>query len=166
MIKINHQSVWYPHYLANSILDLNANELKRNGITHLVFDLDNTLVKKRSDLIAPDYVRHLNSLRSNGFILMLGSNRRHSIDAVNRSIEAIVVHPHGISMKPFKSFYKKVQLQAGTTPSHIAMIGDHIVNDVFGANRAGYTTVLVKSTSRTSFLNRLYIEYMLKQCVH
>ncbi len=160
MIKINHKSVWRPHYIANSVVDLDRDELKRIGITHLVFDIDNTLVKKHSNSINLTYIKYLKSLSSSGFILMLGSNRRRSVKNIAKSIDAIAVQPHGISMKPFKSYYNQVRYRSDTLPAHIAMIGDNIVNDVFGANRAGLITIMVESAIHTAFLNHCYIHYL------
>ena len=45
---------------------------------------------------------------------------------------------------------------AGAQPVHIAMVGDRLLNDVVGANRAGLTTILVNPYARKQQFHHHY----------
>ncbi|HSX29076.1 MAG TPA: HAD hydrolase-like protein [Candidatus Saccharimonadales bacterium] len=162
MIQITKTTIWYPRYVANTILDIDKATLARQGITHIAFDLDKTLLARGARRISPSYVRHIQSLRQAGFTILIGSNARREIRPVVQALDVAVVLPKGLSMKPFGSFYKRLIAAAGTTPDHIVMVGDHIINDAIGGNRAGCTTILVRGLrQKTSLAYRLYMRIIL-----
>lgn len=149
MIKINRTSVYFPNYIARTIVDLQPLPLKQLGITHIVFDIDSTLVPHRGDTLTPEYIRHIKMLAQSGFTILIGSNTRRDISGLAATIGATVTVPVGISVKPRKSFYRRIIAASDTSPKHIAMVGDHIVNDIIGPNRVGFTTVLIEPVGRT-----------------
>jgi HAD superfamily phosphatase (TIGR01668 family) len=166
MIQITHSSPLYPNYLADTALDIDASVLKEAGITHIVFDLDKTLVERRGNTIAPEYIAKIVALQTAGFTILLGSNSRRDIQQILASIHSSGVQPIKFSMKPLPSFYRRIAHTAGTSPDRIAMVGDHILNDVIGANRAGFTTILVKGFRvRGSLLYRTYTNRVLRHIV-
>jgi predicted HAD superfamily phosphohydrolase YqeG len=67
MIRVNSSSVLYPDYIADSVLDIDMRELKRIGITHLVFDMDRTLVRPRTNTIPTHYIDRISFLKKAGF---------------------------------------------------------------------------------------------------
>ncbi|HSW79559.1 MAG TPA: YqeG family HAD IIIA-type phosphatase [Candidatus Saccharimonadales bacterium] len=163
MIKIKQNKSWLPDYMAESVVQIDADELRKAAITHLVFDLDNTLLIHKTNELSAETVAYIAGLRQAGFKIILGSNTRRDTDAVVEAMQGKGVRVRGLSMKPFKSYYKKVIAAAETEPEHIAMIGDHLINDVIGANRAGLKTILVKSLSRrTLTFNAAYIQWLKK----
>lgn len=164
MIKLIHDSVWLPNYVADSILDIDVQILRVLDITHLVFDLDKTLVFHHSNILSHEYVQHIAALRKEGFQIFLGSNTRREIIDITDLLGIEAVRAKGMSIKPFASFYKRIISATDTTPDHIAMVGDHFLNDVFGANRAGLTTIMVKALRhrKPSPINAIYIKYALK----
>jgi uncharacterized protein len=167
MIKIKRNTIFYPQYIVDSVLELDVGELKSIGITHLVFDLDDTLLPRHSKLIPPDHTRYLEFLKRSGFVLMLASNRRQDTSAIADSIHAHAVPVKGLHFKPLTSYYRKVITESGTSSDHIAMIGDHLLNDVIGANRSGLTTILVKNPHGSlSFIKKQYVRGALKNNSH
>ncbi len=162
MIKINRVSKWWPDYYAATILDIDLAALKSAGITCLVFDLDNTLVYRRSSQIHNDYHDFLLSVRRAGFTILIATNTRRPISAITEQLDVSSVSARGVSMKPFASFYRRVLQTAEEPTQHIAMVGDRIINDIFGANRAGMTTILVDSGSRHRLLTKAFIRLIEK----
>jgi HAD superfamily phosphatase (TIGR01668 family) len=157
------QHMWYPHYVARSILDIDTPCLQQRGITHLVFDLDNTLVHHGSSDIRLDYSRYLDLLKDRGFTILIGTNRRHGTQIIATMPNLPAVGSAGISYKPLPSFYKRLVYLSGTSPAHIAMVGDRVLNDVIGARIAGFTTILVEPLARkTSAIHRWYVHYALQ----
>lgn len=163
MIRIHRDEIWLPDYVADSVAQIDAGELKQAGITHLVFDLDNTLLVRRTNELSAETIAHIAGLRRAGFKIVLGSNTRRDTDAIVDALKGEAVRVHGLTMKPFRAFYKSAIIAAGTKPENIAMVGDHLLNDVIGANRAGLKTILVKSLSRRSLtFNAAYIQWLKK----
>lgn len=165
MIETHRKAWWIPDYIADSVLQIDPEALKKDGITHLVFDLDNTLLTRRTSELSAETVAYIAELRRAGFKIILGSNTRRNTDAVVDAMKGQAVRVRGLSMKPFNSYYRNVIAAAGTGPEHIAMVGDHFINDVIGGNGAGLKTILVKSLSRRTFtFNAAYINWLKKYC--
>lgn len=164
MIQVNRTAVWYPAYISDSILDIDLEALRHAGATHLVFDLDKTLVRHGTSTISAEFVAVLQSAQKAEFTILIGSNTRRDIGFLSELINLVAVQPSGFSYKPFASFYRRVIAQANTTPQHIAMIGDHILNDIIGANHAGFTTILITAPDqKAAFIRRWYTRWALRK---
>lgn len=158
MKKLTRTRLWHPDYIVDSVLELDADELRKRGVTHLVFDLDNTLLPHGTSAVAAESLAKLRRLKRSGLTLLVGSNTRRDIELITTALEMVAVRPIGVSMKPLHSFYRRVVTAAGTTPEHIAMVGDHPLNDVLGGNHAGLTTILVTGFYRDHLSwQRLYL---------
>jgi hypothetical protein len=159
--RITNPSWLYPAFTADSILDIDAATLLDAGITHLIFDLDQTLVPRRSNILTPAYRQHLANLQRAGLTILIGTNSRRDITELSRLLGVPVIRPVWFSVKPRSSFYARLLRETGTTAEHLAMAGDHILNDVIGPNRAGFTTILVRAlTQRPTPLQRGYLRYI------
>ncbi len=163
MIKLNKRAFWLPNFVADTVLDIDADALQRAGITHVVFDLDETLVRRQTNVLTPRYRRFIHGLQAAGFTVMLGTNSRRNVTDLSTSLGIVAVQPRGLSYKPLPSFYTRVMTVADASPQHIVMVGDHIINDIAGANLSGLTTVLIKRRhSKRSRLRQAYIYLAIK----
>jgi hypothetical protein len=145
------------------MLDIDAKALHNIGITHIVFDLDNTLVHRGVNSLADDYSARIEDLKQQGFTVLIGTNSKREISSIKQLLDVAVIQPTRLSYKPRRSFYRRVISAAGTSPKHIAMVGDHFINDVMGGNRAGLTTVLVDTPHLPpSPIKRRYIRRLLQ----
>lgn len=132
-----------PSYIAKSVLDIDFNYLGSKGIKAVLIDLDGTVVSRGSFEVDAKLVKYLKKQKVNIYI---ATNRPKSRDLKNlkESLNAVdVIHPKGIFMKPFPQFYKQVTSTHNLKLSEVAMIGDRYLQDIFGANLAGLTTILV-----------------------
>lgn len=162
MRLVKRKSLLFPNFIARSVLELNASELSRRGITHLVFDIDETVVPKRHNRLSDEYVIFLKKLEKQGFKILIGSNARRDLTEITRHFNATTVHPSHFSFKPFRHFFRRIIKSADVDKTHIAMVGDRILNDVVGANSAGLTTILVEPYARRqSAFHREYIKFAL-----
>lgn len=163
MIRTNQTSIWYPDYLATSALDIKLEELQAAGITHLVFDIDETLVPRRGNELTPEYTSYLRLIEQGGISILFGSNTRRDISSITQTVNARVVRPTKLKFKPRKAYFRSVIKTCGVGASQIAMVGDRIVNDIIGANRAGLVTILVVPFARKPYLlNKLYAHRLSK----
>ena len=163
-MRATQKNSWlFPDYVATSVLELRPEELKKIGITHLIFDVDETVVPKAHNHLTKEYARFLQALERHGFKILIGSNSRRDLSEITKHFDGILVRPHHFSFKPLKHFFKKAVRMANVDKSQVAMVGDRIVNDVIGANNAGLTTILVEPYARKqSLLHRWYIQRLRK----
>jgi uncharacterized protein len=126
-----------------TISHLPITELQARGVRVLAFDLDHTLAHRRTRVLAPGHLEIMRNLRVHGFRLILASNSAHDLTALGASIDATVVRATLLSRKPLLSYYRRVIAAAGCHPDQIAMVGDRVINDIWGAKLAGLVTVKV-----------------------
>ena len=137
-------SNWLPDYTSEDVLSINFEHLKKRGIKACMFDLDHTLLVYKEIIIDSRLVNHV---KKSGMKLYIATNRRHSseLDEIAMQIDAAgIMHAKSGSVrKPTREYYKHAVDLTGLKPSQIAMIGDRLIQDSWGAKRAGITSILV-----------------------
>lgn len=134
-----------PDIYKQSIYNIDFLELRRHGIKCLLFDLDNTLVP--IDVIMPDkklldFFLYLEDIGFKVIILSNSSKKR-----VQPFKEKCNVDSAFYSRKPFKRKYLKILEIYPFKDTEIACIGDQLLTDILGANRMGFTSILVNPIS-------------------
>jgi len=143
-----------PGIYVNSVTELDLNELKRRGFSSILLDLDNTIVPWGEDTLIPDLEGWMARAFSMGFKACIVSNSSPRRAArISKKLDIPFICP---ALKPLRrSFFKALRLIGGETAGAV-MIGDQIFTDVFGANRAGIFSVLVKPVhSKELFTTRI-----------
>jgi len=130
-----------PDLFVESIYQIDLNELKRQGITTIITDLDNTLVEADSPEYTPKLVKWLDDLQETGFKVMIVSN--NSETRVSEFAEPLTVPYIHRAKKPRKNSFKKALRQLKSSAEETALIGDQLLTDIFGGNRMGFYTILV-----------------------
>jgi predicted HAD superfamily phosphohydrolase YqeG len=75
----------------------------------------------------------------------IASNRiTNDLEPLGRSMDAPVLRAHGMVRKPRLKFFDQVINLFDAKPAEIAMIGDKLFADIWGAKRAGMVTVWVE----------------------
>lgn len=124
---------------------ITAIDIKRDilakGFTHVLLDVDNTLLTRDEHLVPHDVLLWLNRAREAGVAMCLLSNNFHqSVFQVAEQLELPIVAkalkplPHSFIMATHKIHGKRA-----TT----LMIGDQLITDVMGAHCAGIVAYLV-----------------------
>jgi len=164
MKKIAPRSAWLPDYVAPTVRDIDVDALLARGITHLALDLDETLVPHGGNTLTTEDMVFLAHARQLGLKLFIASNTLRNIDVISQAIPAHAVRATLVSRKPFRVYYRRLITAAAVPPQHIAMAGDNVLNDVYGANRAGLVTIFVPARTRwRRALYRRYSKWVLRQ---
>ena len=129
------------NYFYNSVYDIDYKLLKSKGITALIYDIDNTLAGYDSTYPDEKLLELFRRLKDEGFKIFLLSNNKRS--RVSIFSEKTGLPYKGRAMKPLKLYIRKAMKHLGSDEKSTALIGDQIFTDVWGANRAGITSVLV-----------------------
>ena len=131
----------YPTKYLDSSYSIDYEQLYRSGIRGLIYDIDNTLVEHGMPA-TERAIKLFEQLRSIGFDTCLISNIKELrvkpfADAVGSKY---VYDAH----KPSRKNYIRAMELMGTDTGNTYFIGDQIFTDVYGANRAGIPSILVK----------------------
>ena len=133
-------SKFKPNMYVKNIFEIDYKKLKDRDIKVLLFDFDNTIIEKGNNVIDKKTLKFLNSLKSN-FIIYVVSNslNKSKLNLVCSKLDLPYI---GNARKPFKSGYKKLKFK-NIKNEQIAMIGDQLITDVWGANKIGYFSILI-----------------------
>ena len=128
------------------IYSIDYKKLISYGIKCILFDLDNTLVpsfKKKPTRKLKDFIERLKDM---GFKVVIFSNsNKKRLQPFKNVLEVDCSYS---SRKPFQKKFKKVLKEYKYNQSEVAMIGDQIVTDIYGGNKMGIFTVLVKPINK------------------
>ncbi len=124
--------------------------LAGEGIRGLILDLDNTLTRWEESKAAPFAPQWVKSLRDAGIRMVILSNGlRDKQDTVSRALELPLVR--ALLPKPFAAGFVKALEVLELPREEVAMVGDIVMTDIWGANRLGIRTMLVDPLSPRDF---------------
>ena len=131
----------FPDAYVRDVYSIDYDGLFALGYRGLIFDIDNTLVPHGADS-TPEVDAFLNGLREKGFVLlMLSNNTRERVLRFLKNVPALYVCD---AEKPSPAGYHKAVETMGLAPRQVIVIGDQVFTDVFGANRSGLKSILVR----------------------
>lgn len=133
--------VLYPYQYVDNVLDINYQKLYDYGYRAIIFDVDSTLVPhgKNSN---PDVDKLFKKLNCIGFkTLLLSDNSEERIKRFIKNIDTMYIYE---ANKPHKEGYIQAIKMLGIPKDQIVYIGDQIFTDIYGANKCGIKSILVK----------------------
>lgn len=133
--------------------------LYEKGFRGIIFDIDNTLVEHGAP--ANDKaIALVDKLRRMGFsVCFLSNNDKPRVSEFCKPMDAVYIYKAG---KPKYKGYEAAMKLIGTTKVQTVSIGDQIFTDMWGANRAGIYTVLVKPVGKKEELQIVLKRYLEK----
>lgn len=156
--------IFIPDIYQKSIYTINYKKLKKNGIKCLLFDLDNTVAPYKVG--EPDAkVKELFARLGEDFkVIIISNNSKNRLRPFKEKLNVDVAFN---SRKPFKKKYKKILELYKFDINEVACIGDQILTDILGANRMGFTSILVNRIAKyeTIFtkINRFFEGFILRR---
>lgn len=141
---------FYPTYRFEKVEDIPYTLLEQENIKLILFDMDNTLVNKEyrySDALKA----WTQQVKQNGIQLYILSNSPMG-KKVEKVAKALGMEYHFNASKPSVKGFQKVVAEANQEREHILMVGDQLFTDVWGGNRFGVKTVLVKPIGKKEWI--------------
>lgn len=132
-----------PRQVLNSIYDLNPAALRERGVRLVLCDLDNTLIPYEESLPSPALFAWKTALEAQGITLFVVSNSRKS----RRCPDFCAAFGVGCvrhAGKPKRGGFERALRENHAQAREAVMVGDQIFTDIWGANRAGIFSILVK----------------------
>ena len=132
---------FYPNEYLDSTYLIDFEGFYERGFRGIIFDIDNTLVPH--DLPADERAIMLfKRLKETGYkVIMLSNNKEMRVKKFCDTVDAPYIFKAG---KPNPKNYKKACDLMGTDEKSTLFVGDQIFTDVWGANKAGLYSILVK----------------------
>lgn len=131
----------YPKKDVNNVYELTQAFYEQNNIKGVIFDIDNTLVKHTTPHPPAELLNYFKMLESIGIkIAIVSNNKKERVETFSKQTGYIY---YGRAYKPFKKYLLKVQNEFALPPQNIALVGDQIFTDIYGANRMGFYSVIV-----------------------
>lgn len=131
---------FYPKERKESAYQVDYDGFAQKGYRGILFDIDNTLVPHGAPA-TPEAIALFQRLRKLGFRTCLLSNNHEP--RVRPFAEAVGSEFLCDAHKPSVRGYEAAMKQLGTSKKDTLLIGDQLFTDVYGANRAGITSILV-----------------------
>ena len=131
----------YPTKYLDSSYSIDYEQLYRSGIRGLIYDIDNTLVEHGMPA-TERAIKLFEQLRSIGFdTCLISNNKEPRVKPFADAVGSKYVYD---ANKPSRKNYIRAMELMGTDTGNTYFIGDQIFTDVYGANRAGIPSILVK----------------------
>lgn len=132
---------FYPNEYVDSTYGIPFETLYEKGFRGIIFDVDNTLVPHGAPADG-QALRLFNRLHRIGFsTCILSNNKEPRVSPFARQVDSPYIFKGG---KPSVKGYKRAMEIMGTERQNTLFIGDQLFTDVWGANRAGIYSILVK----------------------
>ena len=132
---------FYPTEYVDSVYEIDFENLYERGFRGILFDIDNTLgphdapAQERS-------IRLFERLHGMGFsTCLISNNKEPRVTPFAGALQTPYVFKAG---KPGRKGYREGMEKMGTSLSRTLFVGDQLFTDVWGANRTGLYSILVK----------------------
>ena len=127
----------------DSVYEVDLEELWDRGMRGIIFDLDNTLGPWGFSNLDGQALRLLQTVKKRGFrVGFLSNHQGNGRETLLPSLDGdpIVFDARKPRIAGFQQLLERLQL----VPHEVAMVGDQLFTDVWGANRLGIYTILVR----------------------
>ena len=150
---------FYPDMRLNSVYEVDFDRLYKKGIRGLIFDIDNTLVPHGAD--ADEKIEKLfGELKKMGFkTFLLSNNKLERVKRFNANIRSLYIYKAG---KPNAVNYIKAMRMMGTGKENTVFIGDQLFTDIWGAKKAGISTILLNPIDKKEEIQIVLKRYLEK----
>ena len=154
-----------PKIYKKSILDIDYNELKKNNIKCIMFDLDNTLLEVKKNIPKKEICYLIKKLKKDFKIVIISNNT--SKKRLSKVADELGVDYIKFALKPSGKAFRKVQKLYNYQKNEMCIIGDQLITDIKGGNKYEVLTILVdplaKEELKVTGINRLIERRILKK---
>ena len=150
---------FYPGEYLNSTYEIDFDKLYKEGYRGIIFDVDNTLVPHgaKADERAMKLFAHLKELGF--FCCLLSNNKEARVKMFNEDVQVNYIYD---AHKPSRKNYLKACEVMGTDQKNTIFVGDQLFTDVYGANRSGIRSILVKPIHPKEEIQIVFKRYLEK----
>ncbi|MBQ6825112.1 MAG: YqeG family HAD IIIA-type phosphatase [Clostridia bacterium] len=130
-----------PDIKLKRITDITPQLLKKNNITSLILDVDNTLSTHHGQILTDGLEEWLAFMKSENIGLIILSNSKEQ--RVKPFAEKICLNYLSLGLKPLPFGYLKAVKRLESKRKNTAIVGDQIFTDVLGGSLVGVKKILL-----------------------
>lgn len=136
-----------PKAVYETVYDLDYAAYRKHYDT-VIYDLDNTLLPYDNSTVTDEILALFDTLEALDYKVMIVSNS--TSPRVKATAERLNVAWIKSAKKPLKVSFLKALKHLNSAPEKTLFIGDQLMTDVWGGNRAGLAPILVRAIKRKS----------------
>ena len=135
----------YPYTYLDSVDDIDFEMYYKKGIRGIVSDIDNTLVPHGAP--ADEHIiKVFEKIHGMGIdTCLISNNKKLRVEPFAKAVNSKFIYD---AHKPSRESYKKAMELMNTDKESTLFIGDQIFTDIWGANRTGIETVMLKQIDK------------------
>jgi HAD superfamily phosphatase (TIGR01668 family) len=144
-----------PAHATESLESVNLEHLWARGKRLILLDVDNTIVRWKSEEFEEPVLKWVAQAKSLGFDVCIISNTNH-LERLERIVKLLDVGTVRGRFKPSRAMFRLACIKYNRKPEEAIMIGDQIMTDVLGANRAGIDAIWVRRMEGEEYRGPLF----------
>lgn len=144
---------YVPDIYKKNIFEIDYEKLKENGIKYLLFDLDNTIAPFSCRKVSAKVQDLFYKIKQVGLKPIIFSNSPKM--RVKFFGEQLNIDIFSNARKPSIKGFNKVISKYKLEQSEVAIIGDQLMTDVVGGNKAGIVTILTDPIGKDPFWTKI-----------
>jgi HAD superfamily phosphatase (TIGR01668 family) len=152
-----------PAHAVGSLPEISLDDLKTEGLSLILLDVDHTIVKWKQEEFSPEVLAWIARAKEMGFQLCILSNTRHP-ERLARLAKVLNIETLRGRFKPSTHMFEMALEKFAKKPEEAVMIGDQIMTDVLGANRSGIDAIWVQKMEGPEFagtkINRIVERFL------
>ncbi len=139
--------LFLPDDHVETVLEVTPEFLQNKGIKGVITDLDNTLVAWDQPEATPEVIEWFSELRRAGIqVTIISNNTEDRVSFFSKPLEIPFISK---ARKPMQTAFHKAIKEMGLSKDKVVVVGDQLLTDVFGGNRANLHTILVVPVVQT-----------------
>ncbi len=144
-----------PDYNLKNVYEINFEELKKQGIKCLMFDLDSTLMISKSGSFTQETLDWFKTFKNDFETAIISNNKNPKyIENANKIAPCKVI---GYANKPNPKVMKEYLSSIKVNPNEAVMIGDRPLTDILAGKLLGCKTILVGSINPNENIQTRFI---------
>jgi hypothetical protein len=139
-----------PTVMVEAVWNISPQRLWERGLRALIFDLDNTVVDWSREYLRPEVLAWARACRKLGLAMCICTNAgcKPRVRRIAETLGACYLAGAG---KPRLGTLKRAVWLLRAAPQQAAVVGDQVFMDIWGGNRLGMMTFLVRPLSNRDF---------------
>lgn len=134
-------NLFLPNKHVDSIFEIKPEFLQSIGKRGVIIDLDNTLVPWNVDHATEEVIQWLKKMEEASIkVTIFSNNTKERVTVFADPLKTPFIYK---ARKPLQRAFKQANEQMQLRRDEIVVIGDQLLTDIFGGNRAGFYTILV-----------------------
>ncbi len=140
---------FYPTFSFDKVEDIPFELFKKERISAVIFDMDNTLVdyKYKYNKKVKEWLKDLKK-RDIKVCILSNSPRTNRVKNIGKELSMKYLYN---AFKPWSFGFKRAIELLDEKKENVVIIGDQLFTDIYGGNRFGIKTILVKPIQKKEF---------------